>query len=146
MEEKPFWRRKRLEEMTDAEWESLCDGCGRCCLIRLVDEESGESGETNLACKLLDVKTCRCSDYANRKALVPDCMKLTPALARSEDWLPATCAYRRLALGKDLLPWHPLLSGDPASVAEAGVGVAGYAISELDVEIEDESDLWDYVS
>jgi hypothetical protein len=141
----PFWRRKRLDEMTAAEWESLCDGCGRCCLIRLVDEESGESGETNVACKLLDVKTCRCTDYPNRKAKVPTCMRLTPALAKSEDWLPATCAYRRLALGQDLPEWHPLITGRAESVAEAGVSALGWIVSETDIEIEDDSDLWDYV-
>ena len=145
MDTTPFWRRKRLEDMTDAEWESLCDGCGRCCLVKLVDEESGETGTTNVACPLLDTKTCQCSDYVNRKKKAPDCIKLTPALARSEDWLPGTCAYRRLALGKDLPQWHPLLTGRPESVHEAGVSVSGWAVSEADIEYEDDADLWDYV-
>ncbi len=131
--------------MTGAEWESLCDGCGRCCLVKLVDEESGETGTTNVACPLLDIKSCRCGDYANRQAKAPDCIKLTPALARSEDWLPATCAYRRLALGKDLPQWHPLITGRAESVHEAGVSVADLAVSEADIEYEDDSDLWDYV-
>lgn len=132
--------------MTDAEWESLCDGCGHCCLIKLVDEESGETGTTNVACKMLDVKTCRCTDYVNRKKHVPDCMKLTPALARSEDWLPSTCAYRRLALGQDLPEWHPLLTGRRESVHEAGIAVAAFAVSEANIDYEDDSDLWDYVT
>src|SRR6188768_2700694 len=92
----PFWRRKALGEMTRAEWESLCDGCGRCCLHKLRDEETGELGWTNVACRLLDTQTCRCTDYANRKARVPDCVKLTPKRLAQIDWLPPSCAYRLL--------------------------------------------------
>ncbi len=131
--------------MTGAEWESLCDGCGRCCLVRLMDEQSGEIGTTNLACRLLEVKTCRCTDYANRAVRVPDCVKLTPELARSETWLPETCAYRRLAEGRDLPAWHPLLTGRRESTDEAGFAISDFAVSETEVEVEDEADLWDYV-
>ncbi|MFQ5783689.1 MAG: YcgN family cysteine cluster protein [Alphaproteobacteria bacterium] len=126
----PFWRRKRLEEMTRAEWESLCDGCARCCLHKLRYDDSGELDHTNVACRLLDLATCRCTDYRRRKELVPDCMVLTPARARRLDWLPATCAYRLCAEGKDLYWWHPLVSGDPDTVHEAGISVRGRAVSE----------------
>ena len=126
----PFWETKTLEEMTRAEWESLCDGCGRCCLHKLRHEDNNALSHTNVACRLLDVNTARCSDYANRKRRVPDCISLTPEEVRAVDWLPPTCAYRLLAEGKKLYSWHPLMSGDPASVAKAGVSVAGRAISE----------------
>ena len=126
----PFWRTKTLAEMTRAEWESLCDGCGRCCLHKLRDEDTGELGWTNVACRLLDTATCRCSDYANRKARVPDCVKLTAKKVAAIDWLPPTCAYRLLAEGHDLPWWHPLVSGDPETVVTAGVSVRGKAIRE----------------
>jgi uncharacterized cysteine cluster protein YcgN (CxxCxxCC family) len=126
----PFWETKTLEEMTTAEWESLCDGCGRCCLHKLRHEHNNALSHTNVACRLLDVNTARCSDYANRKRRVPDCISLTPEEVRAVDWLPPTCAYRLLAEGKKLYSWHPLISGDPATVARAGVSVAGRAISE----------------
>jgi uncharacterized protein len=126
----PFWKAKRLEEMTDAEWESLCDGCGRCCLHKLRYEETATLAYTNVACRLLDLGTCRCGDYANRQRLVPDCVQLTPEALREIDWLPPSCAYRRLAEGKELLWWHPLVSGDPESVHSAGMSVRGRAVSE----------------
>jgi len=129
-DQRPFWETKTLEEMTTAEWESLCDGCGRCCLHKLRHEDTNALSHTNVACRLLDVTTARCSDYANRKRRVPDCISLTPEEVRSVDWLPPTCAYRLVAEGKTLYSWHPLISGDPASVAKAGVSVAGRAISE----------------
>ena len=129
-ESAPFWRHKRLDEMTQAEWESLCDGCGRCCLHKLRHEDGGALSFTNVACRLLDLNTCQCGDYADRRRRVPDCVQLTPAALREIDWLPPTCAYRRLAEGQDLAWWHPLVSGDPQTVHDAGVSVRGRAISE----------------
>jgi uncharacterized cysteine cluster protein YcgN (CxxCxxCC family) len=126
----PFWKTKPLEQMTRAEWESLCDGCGRCCLHKLRDDRTDALSFTNVACRLLETKTCRCGDYANRQRRVPDCVNLTPDAVREIDWLPPSCAYRRLAEGKDLAWWHPLVSGDPETVHKAGVSVRGRAISE----------------
>ena len=119
----PFWKTKPLGEMNRAEWESLCDGCGRCCLNKLEDEDTGEFAYTRAACKLLDLKTCRCADYANRQAKVPDCVALTPENVGSLGWLPKTCAYRLLDEGKPLQWWHPLVSGNPETVKEAGIAV-----------------------
>ncbi|WP_428248466.1 YcgN family cysteine cluster protein [Ferrovibrio sp.] len=129
--EKPFWRRKTLKQLTTAEWESLCDGCGKCCLYRLEDEDEGTLEATNVACRLLDCKSGACSNYAKRKEIVPDCIKLTPAVVAKMDWLPATCGYRRVHLGKDLPWWHYLKSGDRDLVHKLGVSVRGKAISEL---------------
>ena len=129
-ESRPFWRTKSLAEMTDAEWESLCDGCGRCCLHKLRDETTGALAFTNVACRLLDTKTCRCTDYAHRRRRVRDCVRLTPDSLAAIDWLPPSCAYRRLAEGLDLPAWHPLLTGDPASVHRAGASVSGRVVSE----------------
>ena len=126
----PFWKTKRLEDMTRAEWESLCDGCGRCCLHKLRDEETNELAFTNVACHLLDLKSCQCGDYKHRQARVPDCVSLTAKEVRQIDWLPPTCAYRRVAEGKDLAWWHPLVSGDPDTVHTAGISVRGRAINE----------------
>lgn len=127
--DKPFWDAKPLDKMTDAEWESLCDGCGRCCLHKLRDEDDTLSF-TNVACHLLDLGTCGCGDYARRRDKVPDCVSLTPAMLDEIDWLPPSCAYRRLSEGRGLAWWHPLVSGDPASVHDAGVSVRGRAVSE----------------
>ena len=135
--DKPFWQTKSLEDMSASEWESLCDGCGRCCLVKLEDEDTGEIHFTDLRCRLLDGESCRCSDYPRRRRRVRDCVKLTPEGARTLSWLPRTCAYRLVAEGADLAWWHPLVSGSSDTVHEAGVSVRGrIAASELDVPIE----------
>jgi uncharacterized cysteine cluster protein YcgN (CxxCxxCC family) len=130
----PFWKAKALAEMTTQEWESLCDGCGKCCLVGLEDEDTGEIYLTDVSCKLLDGTTCRCTDYENRKAKVPDCVKLTPENVPELSWLPRTCAYRLVNEGRELFPWHPLLTGDPESVHKANVSVRGKVRSEVGVK------------
>ena len=137
----PFWRVKTLDEMTSDEWESLCDGCGRCCLIKLEDEDTGHIHATDIACTLFEAGDCRCRDYAHRLTAVPDCVGLTPETVRQLAWLPATCAYRLLAEGEDLPWWHPLLSGDAETVVAAGVSVRGKVHAR-----EDEVALTDYPS
>lgn len=126
----PFWRTKNLGQMSRQEWESLCDGCGKCCLHKLQDADTDEVFPTNVACRLLDVETCRCTDYPNRKVKVPDCVQLSPKTAGTLSWLPSTCAYRLVANGEDLPQWHPLISGDKETVHVAGVSVRGRAVSE----------------
>ena len=126
----PFWRRKPLGEMTRPEWESLCDGCGKCCLLKVEYEDTREVFPTSVSCKLLDRDTCRCSDYVHRKRHVPDCILLTPEMVGNLSWLPSTCAYRMLSEGKDLAWWHPLVSGDPETVHDAGISVRQRTISE----------------
>jgi uncharacterized cysteine cluster protein YcgN (CxxCxxCC family) len=133
----PFWEDKSLDEMSPAEWEALCDGCGRCCLVKLEDEESGEIITSDVRCRLLDGDTCRCKDYPDRQRQVPDCIKLTPQNVVTTSWIPATCAYRRLAEGRGLAWWHPLISGDPETVAAAGVSVRGRTVNETDVDPAD---------
>jgi uncharacterized protein len=135
--ELPFWKSKSLAQMTRAEWESLCDGCGRCCLNKLEDEDTGEFIYTRAACKLLDLETCRCTDYPNRARKVPDCVTLTPENVPTLGWLPATCAYRLLDEGKSLPWWHPLVSGDPATVIAAGISVKDEAYSESGLTVDD---------
>lgn len=130
MTDTPFWRRKKLAEMTREEWESLCDGCAKCCLIKLEDEDTGQVDYTDIACRLLDLGTCRCTNYPARSRLVPDCIVLTPAKTARFDWLPTTCAYRLIAEGKDLAWWHPLVSGDPETVHRAGISVRGRVVAE----------------
>jgi uncharacterized cysteine cluster protein YcgN (CxxCxxCC family) len=130
---KPFWRTKTLDEMSEQEWESLCDGCGRCCMLKLEDEDTGDLYLTRAACNLLDVGTCRCSNYAERQTLMPDCIAIDPEKVRSLAWLPETCAYRRVEEGRDLEWWHPLISGSRESVHEAGISVRGWAIPEREV-------------
>lgn len=123
--ERPFWEAKTLEAMTPEEWESLCDRCGRCCLVKLEEEDTGEIFLTDIACKLFDSGTCACTNYGARNRRVRDCIKLTPDMVRSISWLPSTCAYRLVAEGKPLKSWHPLISGSPESVHQAGVSVRG---------------------
>jgi uncharacterized cysteine cluster protein YcgN (CxxCxxCC family) len=125
----PFWRRKTLAQMTVPEWESLCDGCGLCCLVRFEDEDD-EIIPTRVHCKLFDPQACACTDYANRQAYVPDCVKLTPGNIAQLAWMPLSCAYRRIHEGRDLADWHPLISGDPDSVHRAGVSIRGQTVSE----------------
>ena len=134
-EDPPFWRTKRLEEMSRAEWESLCDGCARCCLNKLEDWDTGEIVWTDVACELLDCDTCRCKDYENRSETVPDCIQLTVEEVNTLTWLPPTCAYRLVREGKDLYWWHPLVSGDPETVHEAGVSVRGRVVSEAGMSV-----------
>jgi uncharacterized cysteine cluster protein YcgN (CxxCxxCC family) len=131
-EEIPFWRTKSLAEMSDKEWESLCDGCGRCCLLKLEDADTGAIDYTDAACKLLDLESCKCSDYPNRKHHVRDCIKLTPSKVEAFAWMPQTCAYRLIAAGRDLYWWHPLVSGDPETVHAAGISVRGKVVAEAE--------------
>ena len=130
MSDKPFWEVKTLAQMDAVEWESLCDGCGRCCLIRFEDEDTGEIVPTRVACRLLDTNTCQCTNYKRRKRYVPDCIKLTPGNVSKLGWMPRSCAYRRIHEGRGLADWHPLVSGDPVTVELAGVSVKGQVVSE----------------
>jgi uncharacterized protein len=142
MTEIPFWKSKAFTELSHEEWESLCDGCAKCCLIKFEDEDTGQIYHTNVVCELLEIYHCRCTQYSERSILVPNCLTLTPELAASLEWIPDTCAYRLLAEGKDLPLWHPLVSGDPKTVHKAGASVRGKVVSAKDV-LED--DLPDYV-
>ena len=127
----PFWKTKSLAEMSTGEWESLCDGCARCCLVQLEDEDSGELVFTDVACRLLDQQACRCTRYKTRKKHVPGCMVMNPEnVTECAEFAPPTCAYRLLVEGRDLPSWHPLVSGDPASVHAAGISVRGKVILE----------------
>ena len=132
MSERPFWETKTLAQMDRVEWEMLCDGCGKCCIHKLEDEDTGELHATNIACRLLDRRSGRCKDYKHRKALVPECVRLTPDKLDALDWLPSTCAYRLLHNDQPLPEWHPLLTGDSESVHAAGQSVRGWTISEDD--------------
>jgi uncharacterized cysteine cluster protein YcgN (CxxCxxCC family) len=128
MDDEPFWKTKSMAEMSPSEWESLCDGCGKCCLEKLQDADTGEICHTNVACKLLDTESCRCRDYRNRHRIVATCRKLTPQNVRRLTWLPSTCAYRLLAFGQPLADWHPLVCGDREQVHEAGQSARGRAV------------------
>ncbi len=130
----PFWQTKTLDEMDRTEWESLCDGCGRCCLVKLEDEDTQEIHLTRLSCRLLDVGSCRCSDYANRQSIVPDCIAIDPDKVRNLSWLPPTCGYRLVEEGRELPWWHPLVSGSPDTVHQAGISVRGWALNETRIK------------
>jgi uncharacterized cysteine cluster protein YcgN (CxxCxxCC family) len=142
-DEVPFWRRKRLSEMTQAEWESLCDGCGRCCLNKLEEEGTDRTFYTSVGCRLLDQQTCRCKDYKNRSKLVHDCVQLTPRNINRISWLPPTCAYRLVADGRDLYWWHHLVSGDRETVHQVGISVRG-RVADSEVNVPD-SELENYI-
>ena len=132
-EDEPFWRRLTLEEMSPAEWESLCDGCGRCCLNKLEDWDTAEISWTDVACKLFEDSTCRCTDYPNRSTRIPDCETLNPEKVRTLTWLPPTCGYRLVAEGRDLYWWHPLVSGDRDTVHLAGISARHKTRSEAGI-------------
>ncbi len=137
MNKQPFWKTTELDDMTDEQWESLCDGCGKCCVYKIEGDEE-ELYQTDVCCKYFDTHTCQCTQYVNRFTLVPDCIQVTPNAARKFEWLPNTCAYKLLANGKDLPDWHPLVSGDPESVHRANRSARGKVIPENKAgELED---------
>jgi hypothetical protein len=136
----PFWKTKTLAEMDREEWESLCDGCGLCCLQKLENEYTRRIYYTRVACRLLDLQSCRCTDYAGRRDRVPDCIQLLPATAHDYRWLPETCSYRLRAQGQELPDWHHLVCGDRAAVHRAGISRAGRMLSENEVAEEDWED------
>lgn len=139
----PFWQNRTLADFTLVEWEALCDGCGKCCLHKLEDVDTGRLFHTNVACRLLDLRTGQCSRYANRFRWVPDCVQLTPAEVQQINWLPVTCAYRLLAEGKPLPNWHPLITGDRQSTQRAGMSMCGWALPERRVRrLEDHIIEW----
>lgn len=142
MSEPKFWETKTLAEMDQREWESLCDGCGKCCVVKLQDEDTEEIYSTDVGCKLLDCQTARCRDYENRKSFVPDCVILTPDNLASLSWMPKSCAYRRLYEGKPLPSWHPLITGNQISPKQAGQSVAGRILPETAVA---EADFPDHI-
>ena len=136
-----FWRGRALDDLSREEWEALCDGCGRCCLIKLEDEDDGAIHYTDIHCRLYDPETCRCGSYALRHQLVKGCVRLTADTIETEkDWMPATCAYRLLAEGRDLPAWHPLVSGDKDSVDRAGIAMRNMTVPEFEVDEEDYED------
>ena len=143
MVETRFWKTTPLDELSEAQWESLCDGCARCCLVKLEDEESGELCYTSVVCRYLEIGHCRCSAYSDRTRLVPDCLQVTQENISHLYWMPQSCAYRLLAEGKPLPEWHPLVSGNSESIHDAGISVRGYAISEQDLNEDD--DLEDFI-
>ncbi len=137
-ETQDFWRHKPLTELNQQEWESLCDGCAKCCLQKLEDEDSSEIYYTNIACRYLDLGICSCTEYQQRTTLVPECVIVTPENIEQLHWMPETCSYRLLYEGKSLPPWHPLLTGNQADVHEAGASVQAYAVSELQLTDPDD--------
>lgn len=140
---KPFWHEKSLTEMTAGEWESLCDGCGKCCLEKLEDYVTAEISYTEIACPLLNVKTCQCRKYEKRQHHMTDCIQLSPETITELKWMPSTCAYRLLSEGKDLPEWHPLITGSAQSVIDAGVSVKGRVVLAKDAgDLEDHIVSW----
>jgi len=141
----PFWLHKSMQDMSMDEWESLCDGCGKCCVYQVEDEDDlGRYYQTNVACKLLDSDLCRCTSYSNRKNMIIDCMTITPENISELDWLPSSCAYRRVCFSQDLPDWHHLKSGDPLSVHKVGASVSGRCIPDTAIDnIEDHIVIWD---
>ena len=137
---KPFWEVKSLTEMNQQEWESLCDGCARCCLIKLEDEDSGDIHYTNVVCNLLDLESCRCTQYQSRSQLVPECVVVTPEVLDQLHWMPSTCAYRLLWEDKPLPEWHPLVSGNADSVHLAGISVRGRVYRQAEINDDDLED------
>ena len=137
MHDTPFWKAKPLNELSRAEWESLCDGCGKCCVLKLEDVDTGFIHYTDVGCQLLDCGKARCRDYENRKQLVADCVILTPDNLAQLGWMPASCAYRLIHEGRDLPGWHPLVTGDPDSTQKAGKSVAGRLFAETEVDPDD---------
>jgi uncharacterized cysteine cluster protein YcgN (CxxCxxCC family) len=138
-----FWEQRPLAELTQEEWELLCDGCGKCCLHKLENDADGLVYYTDVACRLLDTKSCRCTDYEHRKQRVSDCLQLTHMDLQHLDWLPSTCAYRLLGAGEALPEWHPLVTGDTESVHDAGVSVRGRCVAETEVDdFEDHIVFW----
>lgn len=136
-----FWRHRPLAQMTEREWEALCDGCGKCCMNKLEDEETGEVALTRVACRLFDDATCRCGQYEIRRQFVPECIQLTPeTIADHAYWLPETCAYKLLWESRDLPDWHPLISGTPETVHEAGVSMRGRSLPEFEIDEDDWED------
>ncbi|MCO8144071.1 YcgN family cysteine cluster protein [Rhodovulum tesquicola] len=136
-----FWEKVPMKKLTPHEWEALCDGCGKCCLNKLEDADTGEVVFTRIACRLLDGDTCRCGNYDCRKAIVPECVVLTPKnIAEIAYWMPASCAYRRVWEGKPLADWHPLVSGDAESVHRAGASVRGWTLPEFDIPLDEWED------
>lgn len=140
----PYWKSKSLREMSDSEWENLCDGCGRCCLSKLEDEDTGKIYYTDVGCELLDGQTCGCRDYPNRQQKVSDCVRLTPETVSTLSWLPPSCAYRLVADGRDLYWWHHLVSGDRDTVHLAGVSVRG-RVTMSELALTDDTDLEDHI-
>lgn len=140
----PFWKTTELEAMTPAQWESLCDGCGKCCMSKLEDEDTGDIYWTSVGCRLFNAETCRCADYHNRLAHVSDCVGLTPQNVRTISWLPQTCAYRLVAEGHDLYWWHPLISGSAETVHEAGVSMRG-RVTALESELAEPEDFFEHM-
>ncbi len=135
-----FWENLPLADLTQAEWEALCDGCGLCCLVKLEDEYTHKIYFTNLVCSLLDIESCNCSDYGNRRAEMPDCRPITLQTLEEIEWLPPSCAYRLRRQGRPLFAWHPLVSGDKDTVHKANISTRGWTVSEKGVPIDDYED------
>ena len=136
----PFWKTKTLEQMTPEEWESVCDGCAKCCLLKLEDEDSGDIAYTRLHCRLLDGETCRCTNYPERKKHIPDCVTLTPKTVSQIKWMPDTCAYKLLLSGQPLPSYHHLVCGDKNAIHQAGHSIRGRTVNEDQVLEDDQID------